>query len=107
MTNLAQSNGKLQRIDAEMEAIHTYRLHRTLYATRNGQRIPVHISRDRSQHGYYGSASFFGKSYNSWGRFPSHAFAKILKQLIWAIDEAVVKNHSREAISLTLTGGVQ
>ncbi|MBK8464729.1 MAG: hypothetical protein IPL32_02780 [Chloracidobacterium sp.] len=87
-----------------MESIHTRQLHRTLYATRNGQRIAVHISRDRSQHGYYGSASLFGKSYSSWGRFPSHSFAKILKQLVWAIDEAVVKNPNREAISLTLTG---
>ena len=91
---------KLERIDAEMESNGTYRLHRTVYANRNGHRIAIHINRDRSQHGYYGSAQLHGKQHSSWGRLPSDAFAKIIKQLVWTIDEVVINsNHSREAIS--------
>lgn len=74
---------RLLAIDAEMEADASYYLHRKITIRRGDIRIDVFINRDRSQHGYYGSCRFNGKSFSSWGKRPRHAAAKLIKQLEW------------------------
>ncbi len=81
---------RLTQLDTELEGIHTRTLHKKITIRRGDIRIAVSISRDRSQHGYYGSAHFYGKQHSSWGKLPSHAVARIIEQLNFTIARQVV-----------------
>lgn len=83
-------NRRLEALDAELQNIYAAKLHRAVRATLRGVPVTVHISRDRSGGGYYGSAQFGGKQHSCWGKLPSHCVVRIIEQLNWTFDRIIV-----------------
>lgn len=94
-----QTKQKLEKLAAEIAAQPPFpRRAYTINAVRGDLRIPIHISRDRSLHGFYGSAAIGKYRHSSWGKTPADAFVKIITQLCWTLDKLIVEQN--------FTGGV-